>query len=177
MEREKILTKSWQSQLRKIQKQLLKKKTDPVIAILGIGNDVKGDDIAGVLAVEKLKTCFRLNPSGKSVFIYNCGSVPENFSGSLRKINPDYVLMIDAGDFNAFPGEIQFIEWENIDGVEISTHTLPLSVFAGFLKVQLHCETGILLIQPANIDYFGPVDPKIESSAQVISEELFSLFG
>jgi hydrogenase 3 maturation protease len=177
MESGKTLTNTWQNQLREIHKALSKKKPDPVFAVLGIGSEIRGDDAAGVLAVNALASLSKKTPLPPSVHLINCGTTPENFSGMLRKIQPDYILMLDAGDFGGEPAEIQLFSRELAVGFGASTHALPLATFADYLVSELNCDCSLLLIQPVCIDLLAPVNEEVESAATQAAEFLFQLLS
>lgn len=145
--------------------------------ILGIGNEVKGDDFAGSLAAKSIQASLPQHRENFSVSVFDCGPVPENFTGVIRKISPDYILIIDAGDFGEEAGEIGFFNWKKAEGSEISTHALPLSLFSGFLAEELDCEIGLLLIQPNNLSYLDPIHPLIREAVNKISSEIIKIFN
>ena len=171
------MTESWQKQLIPVRNQLLAKKSNPNVVILGIGNEVKGDDFAGSLAAKSIQASLPQHTESFSVSVFDCGPVPENFTGVIRKISPDYILIIDAGDFGEDAGEIGFFSWKKAEGSEISTHALPLSLLSGFLATELGCEIGLLLIQPQNLSYLDPVHPLISEAVNKISSEIIKIFS
>src|ERR1051325_6034884 len=82
------------------------------------------------------------------VLIIEAGHAPENTTGELRKFAPDLVLIIDAADMGESPGTIQWIPEESIDGMSASTHSLPLSMLARYLRLEINCTVVLLGIQP-----------------------------
>jgi len=85
------------------------------------------------------------------LLIIEAGHAPENATGELRKFAPDLVLMIDAADMGETPGTVKWIPEESIDGMSASTHSLPLSILARYLKLELNCVVAVLGIQPLSI--------------------------
>ena len=82
------------------------------------------------------------------LLIIEAGHAPENTTGELRKFAPDLVLIIDTAEMDQHPGTVQWIPEEAIDGMSASTHSLPLSMLARYLTLDLHCTVTLLGIQP-----------------------------
>lgn len=97
------------------------------IAVMGIGNELKGDDAIGPLISEKIKN--KLKDDKKYEIIHISTNVPENFMGKIDSFNPDILLMIDAADFNENPGHFRLIDIDEISRYSLSTHNMPLSIF------------------------------------------------
>ncbi len=92
--------------------------------ILGIGNDLLGDDGVGPYIAERLKI---MDSSGWVVI--NAGIVPENFIRPMHTIKPDRIIIIDAVEMGLEPGTVRIIPAASIRDVGIGTHQLPLSFF------------------------------------------------
>jgi len=169
----------WNQQLRgKLQQIKNKTGRAPKIAILGIGSELNGDDAAGVLVIRQLiDHLHSLSSCSPNRCLFDCGTVPENFTGVLRQFMPDFVLIIDAGSFGKNPGSIVFTDFQDTDDLSFSTHSLPPSVFAGFLVKELGCELNLLLIQVNNIEFCHPIDPRVISAIETITEYLADLLA
>lgn len=129
--------------------------------ILGVGNPERGDDGIGNYVVSKLGTEHRLD----------CGPVPENYTGKIRKINPQKILIVDAVDFGGQPGETTLTEAENAVGVTLSTHSLPLSLLCKMLP---DSKVYLLGIQPKD---FGSMTAEVRASGDRLAEKLNSLLN
>lgn len=167
-------SKCWRTSL----SRLLSQRTNSCIAILGIGNEMRGDDAAGMLVVHALELrvaklgYLRLN---KNLLTLKGGHAPENAAGELRKFYPDLVLLIDAADMGKEVGSIAFIPMEQIDGVSASTHSLPLSMLARYLTLELNCEVVLLGIQPKSIEMGESVSDEVNQAVSDIAEEISTL--
>jgi len=163
-----MLPNSWKASLH----QLLNRRTaETRVAIVGIGNTLRSDDAAGVLAVRALMRS-RLMPDLKTVLVMDAGHAPENTTGELRTFAPDLVLLIDAAEMGEMPGSIHWIEMDEIEGMSASTHSLPLSALAGYLNWELKCEVTLLGIQPASNDVGEMVSPEVLRAVNVIVSEI-----
>jgi len=120
----------------------------PRIAVLGVGNPFRSDDAAGVMVARALSDRARAADID-CILVIEAGHAPENKTAELRAFSPDLVLIIDAAEMGEMPGTVQWIPEESIDGMSASTHSLPLSMLAHYLRLELHCTVTFLGIQPA----------------------------
>jgi hydrogenase 3 maturation protease len=106
------------------------------VAVLGIGNDLNADDAAGVLAARAVMDCAGKHaadaraPEGAALaggvdmargalpglawLVIDAGPSPESFTGPLRRFAPNLVVMIDAAQMGAPPGEVRVFEWPEV---------------------------------------------------------------
>lgn len=161
-------TKCWRTSL----SRLLSQRTNSRITILGIGNEMRGDDAAGMLVVRVLNLRV-VNFEG--LRIIEGGLAPENATSDLRKFSPNLVLLIDAADMGKEAGSIALIPMEQIDGMSANTHSLPLSMLARYLKLELNCEVALLGIQPKSIEMGEPVSYEVNQAVSDIAEEISML--
>lgn len=143
------------------------------IAIVGIGHELRGDDAAGITVARALEP---LASSYEQLLVINAGSAPESFVGVLRRFGPDLVLLVDAAQLDADPGEVRWVAWRKITGISAFTHTLPLYVFADYLVAELDCEMALLGIQPDQTAVGAPLSPVIEESVNIVVQILTDLF-
>jgi hydrogenase 3 maturation protease len=144
------------------------------VAVLGIGNDLSGDDAVGVRIARELAS--RLGPQPDRL-VLDAGTAPENFTAPLRRFRPDLVLLVDAAHLSLEPGSIGWVDWQDTDGLSGSTHTLPPSVLAGFLVKDLGCRLALLVIQPAHLEFDRPLSPAVEEAARTVVDALAAALG
>lgn len=114
----------------------------------------------------------RLRRAPDSLLVIDAGHAPENRTAELRRFAADLVLLIDAAELGEEPGGIRRVEIDEIDGMSASTHTLPLSMLAKYLTLELGCEIYILGIQPRSTAFDGLVSAEVIQAVQEIVEEL-----
>jgi hydrogenase maturation protease HycI len=131
------------------------------VAVVGVGNELNGDDAAGTQVAAKLKA---VSGFPEHFLPINAGSIPENASGVLRRFQPDVVILVDAADFGGETGEVKWLEAEEIGGMSASSHTLPLPVLGQFLEAELNCKVEYLGIQPESIVFDTPVSLTVSRS-------------
>jgi len=144
------LPNSWKVSLDLLLNQLVAEQgIPPRIAIIGIGNILRSDDAAGVLIARALsqREC---TADTDHLLICEVGHAPENRTAELRNFAPDLVLFIDAAEMGQKQGTIEWIPEECIDGMSASTHSLPLSMLALYLTLELSCEVILLGVQPGS---------------------------
>jgi len=101
------------------------------VIILGIGNELKRDDGVGPFIISELQ---KLDFTDKVILI-NAQTVPENFTGKIRRENPSHIIIIDACLMGLNSGDIKIVDSEDFVNIGISTHSMSLSYFIKFLNV------------------------------------------
>lgn len=144
------------------------------LAVVGIGNDLYGDDAAGVIVARRLQTALA---GRRNVLIVDAGSVPENCTGPLRRFKPDGVLLVDAAQMDARPGEVRCLNWQDIVGLNTSTHTFPLHVLAGYLSRELRCPVFVVGIQPEDAAFDKPLSPSVRAAVDALIPTLVALLS
>lgn len=148
------------------------------VAILGIGNELNGDDGVGVWIASELREQYPGNiraEGDKTRLILSAGLAPENFTGQIRRFRADIVIMIDAADMGCEPGSVHWLQWEQVVGMSSSTHSLPLSIVAHYLVAEVGCEVYVLAIQ-ANVNEFGQgLSTPVANAAQDVVHALGAL--
>lgn len=137
------------------------------IAVLGIGNEMMGDDAAGALLARELKKCKMQNAKCR-IEIMETSTTPENFTGAIRKLQPDLVVMVDAADMNLEPGAVGFLDTKQMHTMMHSTHTLPLSFLAGYLEQMGTAKVIALGIQAGHIKLDQPMTREVAESVKRI---------
>jgi hydrogenase 3 maturation protease len=133
------------------------------LVVLGAGSVLKADDAAGVMVAERL-----IDHLGGENFprlkIINGSTAPENFTGVIKKFEPEHVLIIDAADFKGNPGDIAVIDPAVVGGVSFSTHMLPLKIMLEYLRQEVGCGVAIVGIQPADLTFGGEVTAEVKKA-------------
>ena len=153
----------------------------PRVAVVGIGQELRGDDAAGSAVASALRA--RVDGQ-RPVLVIDAGPAPENFVGPLRRFRPDLVLLIDSAQMDESPGAIRWLApaccwrglaWEDIGGLGASTHTLPLHVLAEYLTEELGCRVALIGIQPAGTSLGAPLSPPVQAAVDELAQALADL--
>jgi hydrogenase 3 maturation protease len=159
---------SWQTTLNLFLSQQSAKRR---MAIVGIGNTLRGDDAAGILVARALMSSPFIRDLA-TVRVIDASYAPENSTAELRRFAPDRVLFIDAAEMHEIAGTIRWIEMDELDGMSASTHTLPLSMLAKYLTLELKCKVTLLGIQPASNEVGETVSIEVTRAANTVVEAL-----
>lgn len=150
--------------------------TADTLAILGIGNELNGDDAVALYVTKHL---LGMDPVPEWVHIFYCEKAPEHFLGKLDALRPNRVLVLDAADMDAPPGSIAIIPKEAIwGGFNFSTHTLSLTLLEEFLSGSSPVEDFSLMfigIQPKQMLFDTPLSDECKTSADEFALFLIEL--
>ena len=149
--------------------------------ILGIGNTLKGDDGIGIYIAEKIDKYLKevrkkskqakFPGTGREVIAISCGTTPESYTLTIRKHNPDKLILVDAADMGLSPGSYRIIPPEKIEVMHISTHDIPLSIFISY--VSEFCEDIMLIgIQPGKMDIGTALSGTVQRSGDRVANLL-----
>ncbi|MFW5898315.1 MAG: hydrogenase maturation peptidase HycI [Candidatus Saliniplasma sp.] len=123
--------------------------------IMGVGNDIRGDDAVGELVAREFE-----KPGWETV---DCGSVPENHIIMVEEGEYDLVLIIDAASMGLEPGEIRIVPREYLGVFTMSTHALPLSLVMDYLEDKVE-KVVLIGIQPEDMSLKEGITEKVEDA-------------
>ena len=166
---------SWQNSLTQRLRSLSRPDQSSRIAIVGIGQELRGDDAAGVMVARALQLAVEADRD-PPLFIIDAGTAPENFTGPLRRFEPDLVLLIDAAQMNEAPGSIRWIDWQDTSGLSASTHTLPPYLLAQYLVSELNCDVALIGIQPQGNEFGASLSLEVQRAVDEIVRTLETRF-
>ena len=150
--------------------------------ILGIGNELKYDDGVGPFIISELN---KLNLN-ENVLLINAQTVPENFTGKIRKENPSHIILIDACLMGLNPGDYKIVNEDDFVKIGISTHSMSLSYFVKFLNQDNILFIGIEpeLLELIDQDSLGSLDKDLMDFQGELTEnvkrsasEIIEIFG
>jgi hydrogenase 3 maturation protease len=134
------------------------------LAVLGIGNPLRGDDALGLEVLEQLR-----GKVPNNVKLFECEMVPEYFLSEIKLFNPTHVLMIDAAQLEMIPGGAKIIPPEVISGTVLSTHAMPLSILAGIIREDLKAKVVLLGVQPEHTEFGEELSPRLQKASNEIA--------
>ena len=150
----------------KLQQDIQGKK----ILILGLGNRLRGDDAAGSILAERL--------IGKiDVAIIDAEDVPENYLGPIEASGADLVLVLDAADLGAAPGDVSLVEMAQLKELPLSTHTSNLALLFKAIPPESRPEAILVAIQPEQTEAGRGLSRSVEASIEGVEKLLVRLFG
>jgi hydrogenase 3 maturation protease len=135
------------------------------LVILGIGNELRGDDFLGSLLARRLSKLFK---EKNNIVVIDGGTVPENYTGAIKKENPDNIILIDAADMGKEPGYIRIIEHNEIANYHLSTHAMPLSFLVKYLEHSTKADIVLIGIQPKELEFVCNISMEIKKSMEYL---------
>jgi hydrogenase 3 maturation protease len=135
-----------------------------MMLILGVGNELRGDDAFGPLAVRELK---------KSGILANfwSGETPENFITSVRE-PVETLVILDTAELGKEPGTVELVDPDRINESLTSTHKLPLSLLIDHLKPG---KTFFIAAQPKTLEFGARPSKEILKAVKKAKEIVLSL--
>ncbi len=146
--------------------------------ILGIGNTLNSDDGVGVYIAERISKHLKKTLKKphkvegyelqREIVAINCGTTPENYTSVIKRHHPDKLIVVDAADMGLKPGSCRIVAPEKIGVMHISTHNIPLSVFASYVRE--YCQDITLIgIQPDTMDIGTALSSAVKKSGDYIA--------
>ncbi len=132
------------------------------LIVLGVGNDLKCDDGVGPFIIKRLK---EEDIGDENLIFINAETVPENFTGKLRKENPTHIIIVDACLMNGNPGDMQIVDKDDFSNIGISTHSMSLSYFVKYLEKDNDFKIIFVGIEPESLDYGENLTENVEKTA------------
>ena len=133
------------------------------LIVLGVGNELKCDDGVGPFIIKKLKE-EDIEDKKSSLFI-NAETVPENFTGKIRKEKPTHLIIVDACLMGGQPGDMKIVNKYDFANIGISTHSMSLSFFVRYLEKDTDFRIIFVGIEPESLDYSDELTENVEKSA------------
>jgi len=133
------------------------------VAIVGIGNIIRGDDGLGPKLIEMLKG----RPMGAKLF--DCGTAPENYIFPILASSCDTIVLIDAADIGAAPGGIKIFALEEISNVSFSTHNPSPRLLTDLLKTgRDDLNMFVVSVQPKTTILGAPMSKEVLQGLEIL---------
>jgi len=157
--------------------KILKRKLNNArrVAVLGIGSELRGDDIVGLLAAQQIEKTIEGKTTLPEVRIFVGETAPENLTGEIKGFQPTHLIIIDAAELNKKPGHIEIMEPETIGGTSFCTHSLPLKIIIGYLLESFKFQAIIIGIQPKTLTFGAQPTKKVVAAAKHLAETITKL--
>lgn len=143
----------------------IKKRIRGIVAIIGIGNIMRGDDGCGPKLIESLKK------KNTKAHLFDCGTVPENYIFPILSTSCDTVILVDAADFAATPGSIKALALNEISGAGLSTHNSSIRLFTDLLMTgKDNLNIFAVSIQPKRIAFGEPLSDEVKAGIDNLTD-------
>lgn len=102
--------------------------------------------------------------------LFSCETVPENYTGEIKKFKPTHIIIIDAAEMGREAGEICLLDKEE-KSVEasFSTHRPHRKALIEYLCRSLNCRIISICIQVKTIQFGAPLSREVEKAVRKIA--------
>ncbi|UCF63876.1 MAG: hydrogenase maturation protease [bacterium] len=135
-------------------------KRKPII--IGMGNELRGDDAAGILLVRKLQQSGY--PSTLIVF-----DTPENYLQKIASMEGEARLWIDIINWDSTPGDYKIFLPDEIQHFAVSTHNYSPTVLIKYLTPQRAIPDYFLGIQPLNLSLGSKLSEPVQKTIEKLA--------
>ena len=142
----------------------------PSSVIVCVGNDLCGDDGAGVEVARRLKDALPWA-------VFDTQTVPESLLMKIVELKPETVVLVDALAFGAEPGAIMMVETKDIHGQGPSTHGPAPVAFLDVLRMMHPCRCAVLGIQPKQSEIGSGLSESVKVAVEKVAEAFRRLAG
>ena len=131
--------------------------------LLGIGNSRHGDDALGPVFARAFR-----HPAWRCI---NAATVPENYTSLVRRLHPDWLVLLDAADMGLPPGTLRRLAPAQIHGRDFGTHAPSIGQLAAYLS---DCAQNIVIlgIQPATTQPGARLSPPVRAALKSLGNSL-----
>jgi hydrogenase 3 maturation protease len=136
----------------------LSKYQDDRIVFVGLGNELRADDGAGLKLVERLKSKKEFKNSHFILAERN----PENHLQEIISYNPQIVIFVDAADWNGNAGDIKIFNDEEVSQSGFSTHTFSIKMIKDFLLNHQQMDFMFIGNQPLTTNFSEGLSPQVK---------------
>ncbi len=136
--------------------------------VVGIGNTLRADDGAGPAVVTRLRGRY---PD----VVFDAGQAPENYVAPVRRAVPAVVILVDAADFGAAPGEVRVASAEDVGGLMLGTHAAPLSMFMKVIAEETGAAVRLAAIQVKSTELGGVMSDEVAAAVDTLTSEIARL--
>ena len=134
------------------------------LVIMGIGNELKGDDAIGIYVVKKLMRYF--NKEGeliniKNLYLINAGTVPDFFTDILKEINPTHILIVDCAVMGKEAGAIEIKKEDIIEALKLFKENYKID------KKDIPVPVYVYLVK-RNILFLNPIEGTLKPQSYLV---------
>ena len=144
-------------------KDILKEKS----VLVCLGNRDRGDDGVGPRLASEIKD--KVNYE-----VIDAGVAPENYTGVIKRLNPDTIVIVDAIYFDGKPGDIRLFSGDDLRVGKISTHDMSPKLLIQYLKSSTNAKIYVLGIRPGSNKFGQDLSPEVRAALDKLKHTLQS---
>ena len=143
------------------------------VNVINTGNTTLGEGLNSYINEVNVDVNESLVERLNKTFLINGGSVPENFTGLIKKIDPSHIILIDASLMKRQAGEINIVNKDNIVDISISTHSMSLAYLIKYLQLEKEFNILFIGIEPEIMDLSFELSDNVKESSDMLVKLLF----
>lgn len=140
------------------------------LLLVGVGNSFCGDDGVGSLLAQRLAA--RIPDQ-----VLDVSDVPENYIVPIQESGAEVVLVVDALDFGARPGDLTLLDLGDLQARNLFSHNAGLGLVFKAIEPPRRPDVFVVGIQPASILPGRSLSPIVQASLQALEQLLLDLFA
>ena len=143
------------------------------LAIIGVGNSLKGDDFAGSLVAKRLMS--RFNQAARRILVLDAEDAPENFTEKIRAFKADTVIFIDSAVMGTPPGTVRLVPLDETEYPYFSTHNVPLRLLRTLMG---DVESSFLIgIEPRTTEFGEQMSGEVKAACTQVAETIYRVIA
>jgi hydrogenase 3 maturation protease len=141
--------------------------------VLGIGNQLNGDDAAGIYVVDTINRKQRRAKAAfpNKIIAIDAGTAPESYTSVIRQNQPDFLILVDAADMGLPPGSTRIIAPEKVSVLSFSTHQIPIPIFISYVK-EFCGKVLVIGVQPEETETGVGISKAVRKSMKKLAEAI-----
>jgi hydrogenase 3 maturation protease len=145
-------------------------KDATLVVVIGMGNELRGDDAIGLEVVRMLRT-----HQSPRLTVFEGHMTPEVFIAPACSLKPSHLLIIDAAELKQQPGTWRLLSRDEIQTGLFTTHYLPATAVADELSHRCDTKVAFLGVQPKSREITFTRSNECKKAAQDIAALLQKL--
>jgi len=148
--------------------------------VLGLGNTLLGDDGVGIYALNELQSNWQDHENQNSIEFVDGGTLSFTLTETLY--GADNLIIIDAAQLNAPPGEVKVFTDEEMDTFVrtskcSSVHEVSLSELLDMARLldTLPTRRALIGVQPETVDWADQPTEKVKNAIPIMCQEAHTL--
>ena len=134
-----------------------------LLVVLGIGNELKGDDAVGIEIVKRIKKDGRVKA-------FAAHTVPDSFVMPVIREKPSHVLIADAAMLDMKPGGWRLIDGDSISESMFGTHLIPLTAVGKRIAAESGAKVAYICVQPKALTLGSKLSTELAKTARDIAK-------
>jgi hydrogenase 3 maturation protease len=136
------------------------------VALVGVGNRMRGDDAIGPVLIDLVM--------GKVPHAIDADGAPENVTAAIRRLKPSAIIFLDAASLGEAPGSARIVEAGEMEKLEASIHNFSLDVVMEYLEGTTGADVFLVGVQPERIGEGESISPELKKPLEEIASILIS---